>query len=128
MSQWLESITFLGGLANKGLFTPTKSTMDNRQPVNKYIVSQAISKNDKKIFVFDGLFDKDVLDNLRSNILNYGVFYYDDSYDEDSDNVQWIAGFEVDHFVKSNLWETVQNVSCNTVKYTAAKVKYCKIM
>ena len=77
---------------------------------NKAVKEIAKSKVGKKIVTFDGLFSKHDLDNLRSAILNYGVYYYDDSYDNESDNVQWIAGFKIDHYIKSNLWKITQEV------------------
>ena len=61
--------------------------------------------------MFDDLFTKDVLDHLRSVILNHGVYYYDDSYEVESDNVQWIAGFDVDSYVQSRMWGITRDVS-----------------
>lgn len=75
------------------------------------LVSEAKSREGKKIFVFDGLFTRETLDHLRSIILNYGVYYYDDSYDEESDNVQWIAAFNVDEYVRSRMWGITREVS-----------------
>lgn len=74
------------------------------------MTAKAKSKEGKKIFVFDGLFDNDTLANLRSLILSYGVYFYDDSYDKESDNVQWIAGFSVDKYVQSRMWEVTKKV------------------
>ena len=61
--------------------------------------------------MFDGLFTRDVLDRLRSVTLNHGVYFYDDSYDKDSDNVQWIAAFDVDKYVLSRMWGITRDVS-----------------
>ena len=61
--------------------------------------------------MFDGLFTSDMLDQLRSAILNHGVYFYDDSYDKESDNVQWIAAFEVDKYVQSRMWGITRDVS-----------------
>ena len=79
--------------------------------VETKLVSEAKSKAGKKIVVFDDLFTRDVLDNLRSVILNYGVYFYDDSYEVESDNVQWIAAFDVDKYVQSKMWGITSDVS-----------------
>ncbi len=77
--------------------------------------------------MFDGLFTRDVLDHLRSVILNHGVYYYDDSYDEDSDNVQWIAGFDVDKYVQSRMWRITGDVSMarDAVSYLDSTPMFC---
>ena len=112
-SKWLENEVLLKSIRNKGFFTHAEQETPNGEVlVQSHLVSEAKTKNGKRIVVFDGLFSKDDLDNLRRAILNYGVYYYDDSYDEESDNVQWIAGFEVDDYIKSNMWNTTQQVSC----------------
>ena len=68
------------------------------------------SKSGRKLFVFDNVFPKDVLDHLRSFVLNYGTYYYDDSVDEGSDNVQWIAGFSLEEYLQSPYWKVVKKV------------------
>ena len=64
----------------------------------------------RKIFVFDNLFPKELLDHLRSFVLKYGSYFYDDSIDSDSDNVQWIAGFLLKPYLKSPYWKIVKKV------------------
>lgn len=83
--------------------------------IESKLISSAKSQEGKKIFVFDDLFTRDVLDHLRSVVLNYGVYYYDDSYDEESDNVQWIAAFDVDKYVQSHMWGITERVSVSLV-------------
>ena len=75
-------------------------------------VSEQTSIQGKKILVFDDLFDKEDLDKLRALILKHGTYYYDDSDlgDDDSDNVQWIAGFEINDYIQSRLWNIMQQV------------------
>ena len=67
----------------------------------------------RKIFIFDDLFPKDILDGLRSFVLKYGTYFYDDSVDSDSDNVQWVAGFHLDPYIKSPYWQIIQKVYDN---------------
>ena len=92
--------------------------------VGKHKVSEHLSMQGKRILVFDDLFDKEDLDKLRVFIFKHGTYYYDDSDegDSDSDNVQWIAGFEINDYVKSRLWNIMQQVgfllhliACNNV-------------
>lgn len=40
-----------------------------------------------------------------------GDYYFDDSYDEDSDNVQWISAINIELFIKSRLWKVVQRIA-----------------
>ncbi|XP_028394289.1 uncharacterized protein LOC114518487 isoform X2 [Dendronephthya gigantea] len=110
--KWLDNHQLYETIRNKGLFiNPQKD--EHKEPINarKMLVSEAKSEEGKKIFVFDGLFKRDVLDQLRSVILNYGVYYYDDSYDEESDNVQWIAAFNVDEYVQSRMWGITREIA-----------------
>ena len=65
----------------------------------------------RKIVVYDNLFPKLLLDHLRDFVLKFGKYYYDDSIDEHSDNVQWIAGFDLDEFIGSPYWAVVKKVS-----------------
>lgn len=87
---------------------------DKGPPVNLDIASYQVAAHQsltgKKIFVFDGLFEKEDLDKLRSLVLKYGTYYYDDSEDDSSDNVQWIAGFSVDSYIKSRIWNITHQV------------------
>ena len=66
----------------------------------------------EKIYVFDDLFPKDLLDHMRAHVLKYGTYFYDDSIDEESDNVQWIAGLDMPLFLKSPYWKIISAVSC----------------
>lgn len=65
----------------------------------------------EKIYVFDDLFPKDLLDHMRAHVLKYGTYFYDDSIDEESDNVQWIAGLDMPMFLKSPYWKIIRAVS-----------------
>ena len=80
--------------------------------IAQHKVSEHASTEGKKILVFDDLFDKEDLDKLRAFIFKHGTYYYDDTDegDDDSDNVQWIAGFEVDSYIQSRLWNIMQQV------------------
>ena len=80
--------------------------------VAQHFVSEHKSMQGKKIIVFDDLFNKDDLDKLRAFIFKHGTYYYDDSDegDNDSDNVQWIAGFEINDYIQSRVWNIMQQV------------------
>lgn len=89
---------------------------DKSAPTNidvaQHFVSEHTSTQGKKILVFDDLFDKEDLDKLRAFIFKHGTYYYDDSDegDNDSDNVQWIVGFEINDYIQSRLWNIMQQV------------------
>ena len=74
----------------------------------------------EKIFVFDNLFPKDLLDHMRAHVLKYGTYFYDDSIDEESDNVQWIAGLDMPLYLKSPYWKIIHAVSFLFVPRTLA--------
>lgn len=86
--------------------------------IEQHKVSEHVSMQGKRILVFDDLFDKEDLDQLRAFIFKHGTYYYDDSDegDGDSDNVQWIAGFEVNDYIRSRLWNVMQQVCCVSLK------------
>lgn len=84
--------------------------------VAQHKVSEHTSMRGKRILVFDDLFDKEDLDKLRAFIFKHGTYYYDDSDegDSDNDNVQWIAGFEINDYIQSRVWKIMQQVCCVT--------------
>lgn len=86
--------------------------------IEQHKVSEHVSMQGKRILVFDDLFDKEDLDQLRAFIFKHGTYYYDDSDegDGDSDNVQWIAGFEVNDYIRSRLWNVMQQVCCVSLR------------
>ncbi|XP_068738920.1 uncharacterized protein [Montipora capricornis] len=90
--------------------------------VGKHKVAEHLSTQGKRILVFDDLFDKEDLDKLRVFIFMHGTYYYDDSDegDNDSDNVQWIAGFEINDYIKSRLWNIMQQ----TLKHVTGRDKW----
>lgn len=98
-------VTVTGDFVGANKPAPASIDIDGKQ------VSKYQTKDGKKIFVFDDLFDKSDLDQLRAVILKYGLYYYDDSEVDDSDNVQWIAGFSVDSYIKSRLWTITRKVN-----------------
>ena len=77
----------------------------------EFETAQYATKRGQKIFVFDGLFNETELAIVRSYIIDYGRYYYDDSLDHDSDNVQWISGYEVQAFVTTKYWGIVRQVA-----------------
>ena len=85
--------------------------------IAQHQVSEHTSTEGKKILVFDDLFDKEDLDRLRAFIFKHGTYYYDDSDDGDDggDNVQWIAGFEINEYIQSRLWNIMQQVCAQSV-------------
>lgn len=94
-------------------FIGSDKPVPNDIDIEKNFVSSSKSLEGKEIHVFDDLFEKEDLDRLRAFIFKHGTYYYDDSDegDDDSDNVQWIAGFEIDAYIKSRLWNIMQQVS-----------------
>ncbi|EDO45046.1 predicted protein [Nematostella vectensis] len=115
-----------GPFVSTGKPSPSSIDFDSKK------VAEYQSSEGKKIFVFDDLYDKEDLDNLRAHILKYGVYYFDDSDDNESDNVQWIAGFNIDNYLKSRFWNITHRVathvsgsnkwfpydiSCNLIRY-----------
>ncbi|KAM7447370.1 hypothetical protein ABFA07_004382 [Porites harrisoni] len=90
--------------------------------IAQHRVSEHSSTEGKKIFVFDDLFDKEDLDRLRAFIFKHGTYYYDDSDDGDDggDNVQWIAGFEINDYIQSRLWNIMQQ----TLKHLTGSDKW----
>ena len=94
-------------------FIGSDKPVPNDIDIEKNFVSSSKSLEGKEIHVFDDLFEKEDLDRLRAFIFKHGTYYYDDSDegDDDSDNVQWIAGFEIDAYIKSRLWNVMQQVS-----------------
>lgn len=64
-----------------------------------------------RVAVFDELFPKSDLDELRTWTIKYGRYFFDDSLDVSSDNVQWIAGFNVERFVESRFWPVIRKMA-----------------
>ena len=95
--------------------------------VAQHFVSEHKSTQGKKILVFDDLFDKEDLDKLRAFIFKHGTYYYDDSDegDNDSDNVQWIAGFEINDYIQSRLWKIMQQVCESLMPTLTGCHKHC---
>jgi len=79
--------------------------------VEKHVVANFSTEKGEKIYVFDDLFPKDLLDHMRAHVLKYGTYFYDDSIDEESDNVQWIAGLDMPLFLKSPYWKIISAVA-----------------
>ena len=52
---------------------------------------------------------------MRAHVLKYGTYFYDDSIDEESDNVQWIAGLDMPMFLKSPYWKIIHAVSVQVI-------------
>eukprot|EP00794_Sanderia_malayensis_P015297 gene15297-16874_t len=88
--------------------TPEKPLVPN---VADHVVGNYSTQKGEKIYVFDDLFPVELLDHMRSHVLKYGTYYYDDSIDQDSDNVQWIAGLDMPDYLKSPYWKVIQAVA-----------------
>lgn len=103
-------------------FIGSNKPVPNDIDIEKNFVSSSKSLEGKEIHVFDDLFEKEDLDRLRAFIFKHGTYYYDDSDegDDDSDNVQWIAGFEIDAYIKSRLWNIMQQ----TLKHITGRDKW----
>ncbi|XP_071945135.1 uncharacterized protein [Antedon mediterranea] len=84
---------------------------DSKIDIGNHFVTKHQSYNGKQILVFDDLFLSGDLEKIKHHVLNYGSYYYDDSFDFESDNVVWIAGFPVDEFVSTRLWPIVKQVA-----------------
>lgn len=84
--------------------------------IEKHKTFEYTTKTDgRKIFVYDNLFSKELLDHLRSFVLKYGTYFYDDSIDSTSDNVQWVAGFLLAPYIQSPYWKIIQKVNLITI-------------
>lgn len=83
----------------------------NNLDIEKHKKFEYTTEDGRKIFVFDNLFPDDLLDHMRKFVLEYGTYFYDDSIDSDSDNVQWVAGFLLDPYVKSPYWKIIQKAA-----------------
>nr|CAB3263028.1 uncharacterized protein LOC100186758 [Phallusia mammillata] len=79
--------------------------------LDKHLTLRRNNKAGDFVAVFDGLFKKEDLDELRTHTVKNGKYFYDDSLDLSSDNVQWIAGFHVDNFVKSRFWPVIKQMA-----------------
>ena len=91
-----------------GVDKPVPESID----LKKNFVGEYKTKEGKRVVVIDNMFSKEDLDKLRVVILKYGQYYYDDSEaGDDSDNVQWIAGFSIDKYIQSRLWNITHRVS-----------------
>ena len=75
-----------------------------------HVVANYSTLQGDKIFVFDNLFPTELLDHIRNHVLKYGTYFYDDSIDEESDNVQWVAGFLMQEYILSPYWKIVKEV------------------
>ncbi|XP_039256913.2 uncharacterized protein LOC120333637 [Styela clava] len=78
---------------------------------NKHMTLYRENRNGHFVAVFDGLFDESSLSLLRSWVIKYGTYFFDGSIDVDSDNVQWIAGINVDDFVHTQFWPVIKRMS-----------------
>ena len=79
--------------------------------VAEYEINRYMTSEKKGIIVFDDLFSKDELDQLRSHIISHGRYLYQDGLEWDSDNVQWITGYSVQDFVRTTYWLKIRQVA-----------------
>nr|XP_006820061.1 PREDICTED: uncharacterized protein LOC102810274 [Saccoglossus kowalevskii] len=115
-SRWRESINEVEQ-ATKTLFVKHKDNpVEKKIDVQKHLTHEFQSSAGKRIVVLDGLFNNDDLDSLRRYTLKYANYFYDDSLDLESDNVQWIAGYEVDDYIQSQDQWFPYDVSCNLIR------------
>ncbi|XP_066295870.1 uncharacterized protein [Branchiostoma lanceolatum] len=103
--------------ARKAPFVTTGKPGIPNMDVQKHIIQEFYDSNDMKGVVLDNLFDEEDLSALRTFTIKYGQYYFDDSIDLDSDNVQWIAGFPVESFVKSKMW----NITSQVIEHVSGK-------
>ncbi len=68
--------------------------------------------------MFDNLFPIDLLDHMRAHVLKYGTYFYDDSIDSESDNVQWIASLDMPMYLESPYWKIIKAVGVSFNQYT----------
>ncbi|XP_065060932.1 uncharacterized protein LOC135688140 [Rhopilema esculentum] len=100
--------------AKKTWYLPDYEETDDKPlvpDVSKHLFANYSTLKGEKIFVFDNLFPKDLLDHMRAHVLKYGTYFYDDSIDEESDNVQWIAGLDMPLYLKSPYWKIIHAVA-----------------
>eukprot|EP00058_Branchiostoma_floridae_P025287 XP_002610777.1 hypothetical protein BRAFLDRAFT_126315 [Branchiostoma floridae] len=103
--------------ARKAPFVTTEKPGIPNMDVQKHIIQEFYDSNDMKGVVLDNLFDEEDLSALRTFTIKYGQYFFDDSIDLDSDNVQWIAGFPVESYVKSKMW----NITSQVVEHVSGK-------
>ncbi|XP_030842505.1 uncharacterized protein LOC753783 isoform X2 [Strongylocentrotus purpuratus] len=98
--------------ARETLFTEMKgSEVKTVEDVANCVTKNYTTSQGKRLYIFDGLFNADDLMKLREFVPKHGKFYFDDSLDLDSDNVQWIAGFPIDSYVQGKMWTATQKVA-----------------
>ncbi|XP_054768909.2 uncharacterized protein LOC129276552 [Lytechinus pictus] len=98
--------------ARETLFSEMKgSKVKSIEDVANCLTKNYTTSQGKRLYIFDGLFDADDLMKLREFVPKHGTFYYDDSLDLDSDNVQWIAGFPIESYVQGKMWTPTQKVA-----------------
>ncbi|XP_038078871.1 uncharacterized protein LOC119746140 [Patiria miniata] len=97
--------------AEADLFATMNKPVSESLDIGSHVTMKYVAKNSKKVFVFDDLFSSEDLDKLRKFTANHGNYFFDDSIDSDSDNVQWIAGFNIDDFVQSRMWNITRQVA-----------------
>ncbi|KAI8479615.1 hypothetical protein Bbelb_426330 [Branchiostoma belcheri] len=103
--------------ALKAPFVTTEKPGIPNMDVQKHIIQEFYDSKDMKGVVLDNLFDEEDLSALRTFTIKYGHYFFDDSIDLDSDNVQWIAGFPVESYVKSKMW----NITSQVVEHVSGK-------
>ncbi|EDV24217.1 hypothetical protein TrispH2_007332 [Trichoplax sp. H2] len=108
--QWKLKYSKRNAARNADFVTAHKSKEAPKLDISKYQTKKVETPDGKKIFVFDGLFKNEELEELRQSIKN-ARFYYDDSVDSGTDNVQWIAGFNIDSYTKSYFWQIQKQVA-----------------
>ncbi|XP_070560656.1 uncharacterized protein [Ptychodera flava] len=96
--------------ATEKIFDHKEEPVEKQINVKEHFIQEYKSSEGWRVVVFDDLFDKKDLDDLRKYTLKYGEYYYDDSLDSVSDNVQWIAGYEVKSYIKSRFWNITKQV------------------
>ncbi|XP_071486638.1 uncharacterized protein [Diadema antillarum] len=98
--------------ARRKLFSEMKgSEVKSLQDVRSRLTMNFTTHQGKRVYVFDGIFNEEDLMKLRNFVPRHGHFYFDDSLDLDSDNVQWIAGFKIDDYAGSKMWPATRKVA-----------------
>jgi Rps23 Pro-64 3,4-dihydroxylase Tpa1-like proline 4-hydroxylase len=82
--------------------------------LSNHLTRKYTDKAGKLVVVYDNLLEKEELDELRSYLIAFHDTYHyqihDESLEEDSDNVQWVAGLKNEEFVRSRVWTLTQRI------------------
>jgi len=81
--------------------------------LNKYLTKKLITKNHKRIYVYDGLFDEMFMSALFHYVVEHTPYYEEEIDDASDDQVRWILGLEDPNFIKGPIWAVLKQILSN---------------